>query len=117
VPTGGARTRQQAVTAATLLAPPTDIATAQAVTVINEFAADAAAGARAAVATWLHELYPGSDPTWVAPMRPDLLAEQLLASCPRLADLVLAGYASIGTPKQAEQILAELTPPMPAPGP
>ena len=62
VPTGGARTRQQAVTDATLLAPPTDIATAQAMTVINEFAAEAAAGARAAVATWLHELYPRQRP-------------------------------------------------------
>ena len=109
VPTGGARTRQQAVTAATLLAPPTESATAQAMTVIGELAPDAVAGARAAVATWLHELYPGSEPPWVAPMRPDLLAEQLLASCPQLSDVVLAGYASISTPEQAGQMLAELT--------
>ena len=95
MPTGGARTRQQAVTVATLLAPPTEIAAAQAMTVIDEFAPDAAAGARAAVATWLRELYPGSDPPWVAPLRPDLLAEQLLATCAQLSDLVLAGYASI----------------------
>ena len=94
VPTGGARTRQQAVTVATLLAPPTEAAAAQAMTVIGEFAPDAAAGARAAVATWLRELYPGSDPPWVAPLRPDLLAEQLLATCPQLSDLILAGYAS-----------------------
>ena len=66
----------------------------QAMTVIDEFAPDAAAGARAAVATWLRELYPGSDPPWVAPLRPDLLAEQLLATCAQLTDLVLAGYAS-----------------------
>ena len=109
VPTGGARTRQQAVTVATLLAPPTEIAAAQAMTVIGEFAPDAAAGARAAVATWLRELYPGSDPPWVAPLRPDLLAEQLLATCAQLSDLVLAGYASITMPEQAEQILTELT--------
>ena len=107
VPTGGARTRQQAVTVATLLAPPTEIAAAQTMTVINEFAPDAAAGARAAVATWLRELYPGSDPPWVAPLRPDLLAEQLLATCAQLSDLVLACYASM--PGQAEQILTELT--------
>jgi hypothetical protein len=107
VPTGGARTRQQAVTVATLLAPPTETAAAQAMTVIDEFAPDAAAGARAAVATWLRELYPGSDPPWVAPLRPDLLAEQLLATCAQLTDLVLVGYASM--PGQAEQILAELT--------
>ena len=111
VPTGGARTRQQAVTVATLLAPPTETAAAQAMTIIDEFAPDAAAGARAAVATWLRELYPGSDndPPWVAPLRPDLLAEQLLATCAQLTKLVLAGYASITTPEQAEQILTELT--------
>ena len=109
VPTGGARTRQQAVTVATLLAPPTEIAAGHAMTVIDEFAPDAAAGARAAVATWLRELYPGSDPPWVAPLRPDLLAEQLLATCAQLSELVLAGYASITMPEQAEQILTELT--------
>jgi hypothetical protein len=70
VPPGGTRTRQQAVTVATLLAPPTEAAAAQALTVIGEFAPDAAAGARAAVATWLRELYPGNDPPWVAPLRP-----------------------------------------------
>jgi tetratricopeptide (TPR) repeat protein len=109
VPTGGARTRQQAVTVATLLAPPTEIAAAQAMTIIDEFAPDAAAGARAAAATWLRELYPGSDPPWVAPLRPDLLAEQLLATCAQLSELVLAGYASATLPDQAEQILTELT--------
>jgi hypothetical protein len=40
--TGGARTRQQAVTVATLLATPTEIAAAQAMTVIDEFAPDSA---------------------------------------------------------------------------
>jgi len=39
-------------------------------TIIGELQPDAAAGARAAVATWLHELYPGGDPPWVAPLRP-----------------------------------------------
>ena len=107
--TGGAETRQQAVTVATLLAPPTEIAARRAMTIIDEFAPDAAAGARAAVATWLRELYPGSDPPWVAPLRPDLLAEQLLATCAQLTDLVLAGYANITMPEQAEQILTELT--------
>ena len=109
VPAGGARTRQQAVTVATLLALPTEAAAARAMTIIGEFAPDAAAGARAAVATWLRELYPGSDPPWVAPLRPDLLAEQLLATCAQLSDLILAGYASAGRPEQLEQLLAELT--------
>ena len=107
VPTGGAETRQQAVTVASLLAPPTKVAARHAMTVIDEFAPDAAAGARAEVATWLHKLYPGSDPPWVAPLRPGLLAEQLLATCDQLTDLVLAGYATM--PGQAEQILTELT--------
>ena len=107
VPTGGARTRQQAVTVATLLAPPTEAAAAHALTVIGEFAPDAAAGARAAVATWLRGLYPGSDSPWIAPLRPDLLAEQLLATCAQLTGLVLAGYATM--PGQAEQLLTELT--------
>jgi tetratricopeptide (TPR) repeat protein len=107
--TGGARMRHQAVSAATLLAPPTETATAQIMTAIAELAPDSAAGARAAVATWLRELYPGSDPPWVAPLRPDLLAEQLLASCPQLSDIVLAQYANIGTSGQLEQLLTELT--------
>ena len=77
--------------------------------VIGELAPDAATGARAAVATWLRELYPGSDPPWVAPMRPDLLAEQLLATCPQLSELILAGYAQIDAPGQLEQLLTELT--------
>jgi tetratricopeptide (TPR) repeat protein len=109
VPTGGDLTHQQAVTVATLLAPPTGIAARHAMTIIDEFAPDAAAGARAAVATWLRELYPGSDPPWVAPLRPDLLAEQLLATCDQLSELVLAGYASLTVPEQAEQILTEIT--------
>ena len=109
VPTGGARTRHQAVAAATLLTPPTETAAAQALAVIAEFAPGAQAGARAAVAAWLHELYPGSEPPWTTPMRPDPLAEQLLASCPQFSNLVLACYASIGTPGQLEQLLTELT--------
>ena len=109
VRTGGAETHQQAVTVATLLAPPTKIAARHAMAIIDEFAPDAAAGDRAEVATWLRELYPGSDPPWVEPLRPDLLAEQLLATCDQLTELVLAGYASITMPEQAEQILTELT--------
>jgi Trypsin-like peptidase domain len=90
-PTGGDRTCQQVVTAATLLAPPTETATAQIMTVIGELEPDAAAGARAAVASWLRKLYPGGDPPWVAPLRPDLLAEPLPVGCPQLTELSLAG--------------------------
>ena len=109
VPTGGARTRQQAVTVATLFAPPTESATADTLTVIDELAPDAAAGARATVASWLRELYPGSDPPWAAPLRPYPVAEQLLATCAQLSDLVLAGFPRVSTPRQLEQLLTELT--------
>ncbi len=43
VPTGGARTRQQAITITTLLAPPTEIAAGHAMAIIDDFAPDAAA--------------------------------------------------------------------------
>ena len=49
VPTSGARARHQAVTAITLLSPPTETATAQAMMPIAELASEAVAGARAAV--------------------------------------------------------------------
>jgi hypothetical protein len=52
---------------------------------------------------------PGSDPPWVAPLRPDLLADQLLATCPQLSDLILTGYGHISAPGQLEQLLSELT--------
>ncbi|HEX5289590.1 MAG TPA: tetratricopeptide repeat protein [Streptosporangiaceae bacterium] len=109
LPSGGARTYHQAVAVTTLLTQPTDTATAGTLAVIGEFSPAAAAGARAAVSAWLHELYPGAEPPWTAPIRPDPLAEQLLASCPQLSDLVLAGYAVIDQPEQREQVLAELT--------
>src|SRR3954449_11825306 len=89
-PPAGPPPRQQAIAAATLLAPPDEAATTALLTLIEDFS-DAAAGARAAVATWLHELYPGADPPWISPLRPDLLTEQLLTTCPDLAELVLTG--------------------------
>jgi Trypsin-like peptidase domain len=109
VPTGGARTHQQAVSTMTLLAPPTETTTGHALTVIGEFAPEAAAGARAAATTWLRELYPGADPPWVAPLRPDLLAEQLLATTPELPDLTLAAYPHAAAIGQIVQLLSELT--------
>ena len=69
VPTGGETTRQQAIAAATLLAPPDEAATAALLTLIGDFS-DAAVGARAAVATWLHELYPGAESAVDQPAAP-----------------------------------------------
>ncbi|MGE5765428.1 MAG: tetratricopeptide repeat protein [Mycobacterium leprae] len=68
---------------------------------------DAPTERRGAVADWLHALYPGSTPGGVAPLRPDLLAEQLLADTPQLAELISELYprADIG---QVAQLLAEL---------
>ncbi len=107
IPTAGIRTRHQLVTVATLLSPSNAATTAQAISTIDELRPDAAAGARAALATWLHDLYPGGDPPWVAPLRPDLLTEQLLARCPQLSELTLACYEN--SPEQASTMLAELT--------
>ncbi|MCU1483158.1 MAG: Tetratricopeptide repeat-containing protein, partial [Subtercola sp.] len=112
VPTGGTRTHQKAVTVTTLLAPPTEQTTTALLTLLGDLS-DAPTGARAAVTTWLHERHPGAEPPWVAPLRPDLLTEQLLATCPDLTDLVLTGYQQISGDVpgsgQVEQLLTELT--------
>ncbi|TDL37478.1 tetratricopeptide repeat protein [Kocuria rosea] len=42
---------------------------------------------RARIGDWLRQLYPGAEPPWVAPLRPDLLAEQLLATTDGLLDI------------------------------
>ncbi|WP_346619585.1 tetratricopeptide repeat protein [Blastococcus montanus] len=113
VTTSSPATHQQAVATATLLAPTDQPATAALLTVIDDFA-DAAAATRGAVADWLRQRYPGAQPPWVAPLRPDLLTEQLLASCPDLTGLVLTGHARLtnhhDSPAgiQVEQLLAEL---------
>ncbi|WP_222273157.1 tetratricopeptide repeat protein [Modestobacter marinus] len=108
----GDATRQQAVATATLLAPPDQPAAAALLGLIDDLT-DASKVARRSVANWLHERYPGAEPPWVAPLRPDLLAEQLLATCPALTDLVLTGYRQItdsaSSGAQVEQLLAELT--------
>ena len=57
--------------------PPAEAATAQAMMVIAEFAPDAGPEPRRS-SHRRRELYRGSDPPWVAPLRPDLLAGQLL---------------------------------------
>ena len=98
---------QQAVIVATLFSPRTQEDTAKAMGVIGALK-EAPQGDRAAVAEWLHKLYPGNDARYVAPMRPDLLAEELLASYSHLNDLVLEGSDRITTPEQAVQILTEL---------
>jgi Trypsin-like peptidase domain/Tetratricopeptide repeat/Anaphase-promoting complex subunit 5 len=103
----GDETPQQAVIVATLFSPRTQEDTAEAMRVIGDLK-EASQGDRAAVAEWLHKLYPGNDARYVAPMRPDLLAEQLLASYSRLNDLVLEGSDRITTPEQAVRILTEL---------
>jgi len=100
-------TPQQAVVVATLLSPRTRDDTAEALRVIADLAA-APQGERTAIAEWLYKLYPGNDARYVAPMRPDLLAEQLLASCWQLSQLVQDGAESITKPEQAAQILTEL---------
>jgi len=106
-------TRQLSVAAATLLAPPDQPATAALLRIVDDLAA-ADTVDRGAIANWLHRLYPGPEPPWVAPLRPDLLTEQLLATCPGLTELGLTGYDQItddhaGGGAQVEQLLTELT--------
>lgn len=103
----GDETPQEALIVASLLSPRTRDDTAEAMRVIGDLA-EAPKGDRTAVADWLHKLYPGNDARYVAPMRPDLLTEQLLASCSRLSQLVEDGSERISTPEQAVRILTEL---------
>ncbi|WP_346619580.1 tetratricopeptide repeat-containing serine protease family protein [Blastococcus montanus] len=113
VTTSSPTTHQRAVATATLFAPADQSASAALLAIIDDFA-DATAAARGAVADWLHQRYPGAQPPWIAPLRPDLLTEQLLASCPDLTGLVLTGHARLtdhhGSPAgtQVEQLLVEL---------
>ncbi len=94
-----------AVTLATLLTPASRPATLDALTSIADLADSASERGRAA--DWLHRLYP--DPAgWLAPLRPDLLAEQLLATTSDLAGLVAAAHEHGGT-TAAAQLLGELT--------
>ena len=58
---------------------------------------------------------PELSPPWISPLRPDLLTEQLLTTCPDLAELVLTGYDRLTADDQAPggaqvaQLLTELT--------
>ena len=95
-----------AVTLATLLTPASRTATLDALTGIADLADSA--GERGRTADWLHRLYP--DPAgWLAPLRPDLLAEQLLATTSDLAGLVAAAHDHGGTAAATAQLLGELT--------
>ncbi|WP_214327556.1 S1 family peptidase, partial [Nonomuraea sediminis] len=77
---------QQAVALVTLTAP-TRQEVATLLTALPGLG-DAGDGRRRRVSRWLAELFPGN-PT-LAPLKPDLLAEQLLAGTPELPALVLA---------------------------
>jgi len=102
-----------AVTLATLLTPASRPATLDALTSIADLTDSAGEGGR--TADWLHRLYP--DPAgWLAPLRPDLLAEQLLATTSELTALVAAVHDHGSTAAAATaQLVGELTRAAPRP--
>jgi hypothetical protein len=96
----------QAITVACLVAPPSRAGLGIALEAVPGLRGPTALP-RERIADWLHDIYPG-DP-WVAPPRPDLVTEQLLAETPDLRELVLNAAEHVGTARQSAHLLSELT--------
>ena len=97
----------QAVTVATLTSPNTRAETVELLQAIPDLA-DADLERRGRIADWLHQLYPGQA-GYVAPLRPDLLAEQHVADTPDLPQVARNAYQHTTSTAQVVQLLAELT--------
>jgi tetratricopeptide (TPR) repeat protein len=97
----------QAVTVATLTSPHIRAETVALLQAVPDLA-DADLERRGRIADWLHQLYP-DQAGYVAPLRPDLLAEQHLADTPDLAELTVNAYQHTTSPPQVAKLLAELT--------
>jgi tetratricopeptide (TPR) repeat protein len=97
----------QAVTVATLTGPRTRADAVKLLQAVPDLA-DASLERRGRIADWLHQLYP-DEAGYVAPLRPDLLAEQQLADTPDLAKLTVNVYQHTTSSTQVERLLAELT--------
>ncbi len=106
-PTMPAGRAAQAVTVATLLAPTTAVALTAALTAVPDLT-DARTGERRDIADKVQTLYPGVGRAGISALRPDLLAEQLLATVEHLPDLTLAVYAHVSAAEELAQLLAEL---------
>jgi hypothetical protein len=96
----------QAVSLATLTSPQTRPETVALLRAVPDLA-EADLERRGRIADWLHQLYPGQA-SYVAPLRPDLLAEQHLADTPDLAQLTRNAYQHTTSYAQVAQLLAEL---------
>ena len=96
----------QAVAVATLLAPPNRASLHNALNAIPSVR-ETTALQRERIAEWLRDTYPGGG--WVAPLRPDLVTEQLLAETPDLPELVLSAAERAPSAEQSAHLLGELT--------
>ncbi|MGN7200335.1 tetratricopeptide repeat protein, partial [Arthrobacter sp. SAFR-044] len=85
-------TADQAVALVTLTAPLTEQATVDRLVAVPRLS-DASGPQRRTTAAWLYRLYPGPEPPWIVPLRPDLVAEELLATTDRLTDLADSALA------------------------
>ena len=102
----GDTTTIQAITAATLLVPSSRADLCAALEAIPSLR-EAPALRRERIADWLRDTYPGGG--WVAPLRPDLVTEQLLAETPDLPELVLNAAGRAASAEQSAHLLSELT--------
>jgi len=96
----------QAITVACLVASPSRAGLSAALEAISAFQGPTALP-RERIADWLHDAYPGD--AWVAPLRPDIVTEQLLAETPDLPTLVLSAAEHASTAGQSAHLLNELT--------
>jgi tetratricopeptide (TPR) repeat protein len=96
----------QAIAVACLVAPPSRAGLNTALEAIPSLRGPTSLP-RERIVDWLHDTYPGD--TWVAPLRPDLVTEQLLAETPDLRELVLNAAEHVGTIGQSAHLLNELT--------
>ena len=99
-------TKIQAITVASLVAPPSRAGLSGALEAIPSLAA-ATAVERERISEWLHNIYPGGG--WVGPLRPDLVTEQLLAETPDLSELVLSVAERTPSADESAHLLGELT--------
>jgi Tetratricopeptide repeat len=95
------------VTAACLLAPRSRPEVLSAINAIPSLR-EATALQRERIADWLHNAYPYPG-GGVAPLRPDLITEQLLAESPDLTELVLSTAEVATSAEQQAHLLGELT--------
>jgi hypothetical protein len=98
----------QTVTLATLTSPHARTETVELLQAVPDLT-EADLERRGRIADWLHQLYP-AEAGYVAPLRPDLLAEQHVADTPDLAQLTSNAYKHSTSTAQVAHLLAALIP-------